>query len=67
MQDKPLRIVQRPQHSYGIVWHLGRWRDVRQNAAVRAAEPKLAIRLSFELVTLLVDGPMVPATEHREI
>jgi hypothetical protein len=30
-------------------------------------EPKLAIGLSLELVALLVNGAVVPATEHGEI
>ena len=35
--------------------------------AVGAAETKLAVRLSIELITLLVDGAMVTATEQSEI
>ena len=42
-------------------------RDLGQKPAVRAAEPKLSVRLSVELVALLVNGAVVPATEQGEI
>ena len=67
MEDKPLRIVSRSQDLNSITAHLGRTRDLGQEPAVRAAEPKLAVRLSIDLVALLVDGAMVAATEQREI
>ena len=41
--------------------------DLGQDLAVRAAESKLAIRLSIELVSLLMDGAMVAAAEQSEI
>src|SRR5206468_2143385 len=47
--------------------HLRRMRDLGQNLTVRAAEPKLAVGLSIELIALLVDGAMMPATEHGEV
>jgi hypothetical protein len=67
VQDKPLRLVPRSQERHGIVGHLRRTRNLGQRPAVRAAEPKLAIRLSIKPVALLVDRAVVPATEHGEI
>ena len=67
MQDKPLRIVPRSQDLHGIGGDFGRRRDFGQKPAVRSAEPQLAVGLSIELVTLLVDGAVVPATEQGEI
>jgi len=67
MQDEPLRIVPRSDGLHGIVGHLVRKRDLGENPPVRAAELKLAVRLSIDPVALLVDRAVVPATEHREI
>ena len=67
MQDKPLRIVPRSDDFHGIVGHFVRKRDLGENPPVRAAEPKLAVRPSIELVALLVDRAVVPATEQGEI
>jgi hypothetical protein len=67
VQDKPLRIVPRSQDLHGIAEHLGRSRDLGQDPAVGATEPKLAVRLSIELVALLVDRAVVPATEQGEV
>ena len=55
------------QDFHWIVVHFGSSRNLGQQLAVRAAEPKLAIGLSIELIALLVHGPVVPATEHGEI
>ena len=45
-----------------------RWRrDFGQKPAVRSAEPQLAVGLSIDLVALLVNGAVVPATEQGEI
>jgi hypothetical protein len=67
VQDKPLRSVPRSQDLHGITEHLGRRRDGGQEPAVGATESKLAVRLSIELVALLVDGAVVPSTEQGEI
>jgi len=67
VQDKPFRIVPRSQDSSGIAGHLRSTRDLRQKLAVRAAEAKLAVGLSIELVALLVNGAMVAATEQGQI
>ena len=67
MQDKSLRIVPRSQDFHWIAGHFRKMRDLGQRPPVRAAEPKLSVRLSVELVALLVNGAVVPATEQGEI
>ena len=67
MQDKSLRIVPRSQDFHWIAGHFRKMRDLGQKPAVRAAELKLAVGLSITLVTLLVDGAVVPATEQGEV
>ena len=67
VQDKPLRVVPCSQDVHWIAGHSRRRRDLGQKPAVRAAEPQLTVRLSIELVALLVNGAVVPATEHGEI
>jgi hypothetical protein len=67
VQGKASRLVLRPQRLHGIADHLRTRRDIGQRPAVRATESKLAVRLSIDLVTLLVDGSVVPATEQGEI
>ncbi len=67
MQAKPRRLVSRSQDLNSIAVHLRRTRDLGQNPTVGAAEAKLAVRLSIEVVALLVDSAMVAATEQREI
>jgi hypothetical protein len=62
-----LRVVLRSNGLHGITEHLGRRRDLGQEPPVRAAEPKLAVWLSIELVALLVDGAVVPAAEQGEV
>src|SRR5437899_12707623 len=61
VQVKPVRFVPRSEDLHGIAANLRRARDLRQNLAVRAAEPKLAGGLSIELIAVLVDGTMMPA------
>jgi len=59
--------VTREQDFHGIAGHFRSSRDLRQQAAVRTAEPKVAIRLPIDLVPLLVNGAMVTTTEHGEV
>jgi hypothetical protein len=67
VQNKPLRIVPLSDDFHGIAAHC-RWRrDLRQKPAVWSAEAKLTVGPSIELVALLVNGAMVPATEQGEI
>ena len=67
MQVEPLSIVPRSKDLHGIAAHPRSRRDLGQTPAVRATEPKLAVRLSVELVALLVNGAVMPATQHSEI
>jgi len=64
---EPLRLVPRSEKLHGIAAHLRRGRDLGQKPAVRAAEPKLAVRVSIELVAFFVDGAVMPAAEQGEI
>src|SRR6266513_1647446 len=64
---EPLRLVPRSDGFHGIVGHLARNRDLGENPPVRAAEPKLAVRLSIEPVALLMDRAVVPTTEQRQV
>ena len=67
MEVEPVRFVPRSEHFHGIAAYLRRTRNLGEDLAVGAAETKLAVRLSIELITLLVDGAMVTATEQSEI
>lgn len=67
VQDEPLSIVPRAEDLHGIAAHLGRRRDLGQKLAVRAAEPKLAICPSIELVAVLVNRAVVAPAEQGEI
>jgi hypothetical protein len=59
--------VLRSQDLHAVPERLGRRGDLGQNPPVRAAEPKLAVGLSIDLVALLMNRAMVPATEQGEI
>jgi len=59
--------MSRPQELHCIARYFRRTRDLGQKLAVRAAEAKLAVGLSIELVALLVNGAMVSATEQGKI
>jgi len=67
VQHKPFGIVPRSQDFHGIAEYLRGGRNLRQKLAVRSVEPKLAVGLSNELIALLVNGAMVPATEQGKI
>ncbi len=67
MQDEPIPVVSRPQELHCIARYFRRTRDLGQKSAIRATEPKLAVRLSLELVALLVNGAVVAPTEQGEI
>jgi len=67
VQGKSLGLVPRSKHLHRIAGYFWRTRDLGQESAVRATEPKRAVRLSIELVALFVDSAVVTATEHGEI
>jgi len=64
---QPLRIVPLSERLDWIGGHGGRGRDLGQELAVRPPEPERAIGLSIELIALLVDRAVVPATEQRKV
>ena len=64
---KPLRIVPLSQRFCGIAGHARSTRDLEERPSVRTQEPQLAVGLSLDLITLLVNGTMVPAAEQGEI
>ena len=63
VEMEPLGVVPRHEDFYRIDGNFGGRRDLGQEPAIRSAEPKRAVRLSMDLVALLVDGPVVPATQ----
>ena len=67
VQVEPVCLVARTQRVHRIARYLGRRRDLGQDLTVRAAELKLAIRLSSELIAFFVNGSVMPAAEQGEI
>jgi len=57
----------RSQNVDGVVRQLWRRRHFGQRPAIRAPESELAVGLSLDVVTLLVNGAMVPATEQGQV
>ena len=67
VEVESLRVVPSSQNSHGIGGYLGRRRDFGQYTTVRPPESELAVALSLDVVALLVDRAMVPATEQGKI
>src|SRR5215813_8769316 len=67
VQADPIRLVQRPDRCHRIAAQLRASRDVGENVSIRAAETKLAIRLSLDLVAVFMDGAVMATTEQSEI
>src|SRR6266542_965156 len=67
VESEALRLVPRPEGLDRISGQGDRWRDVGQQAAVRPPEPEHAVGLEVDLIALLVDRAVVPATEEREV
>ena len=65
MELKPLRLVLQPEGPDGIGGHFGWRRDVGKRSAVRAPEPESSVGLSIDLIALLVNRAVVPATLCR--
>ncbi len=67
VQAEPLCVVPRPERLNRIGGYCGRRRDLRKGPAIWSPEPERAVRLSIDLVALLVDSAMVPTTQQREV
>jgi len=67
MQTKSFCVMSCAEVLHGIVGRRHRRRDLGQEPAVRSQEPELAVGLSRNLVALLMDRAVVPATEQGEI
>jgi hypothetical protein len=67
LYHNPFRVAARSQDFHGIAGHFRSSRDLRQQPAVRTAEPQVAIGLPIDLVPLLVNGAMVATAEHSEV
>ena len=67
MEAEPLRVVLRPEGPHRIGGHRGRRRHLGQGPAVRPPEPERAVGLPIDLVALLVNRAVVPATEQGEV
>ena len=67
VEAEAVRDVCGPEHLDRIGRHPGRRRDLGQRPAIRPPELECAVRLSIDVIALLVDRPVVPATEQREI
>ena len=67
MEMKPLRLVLHPEGLDGIGGHRGWRRNVGKRSAVRAPEPERSVGLSIDLIALLVDRAVMPATEQGEV
>ena len=67
VEGESIPFVPRSDGRHEIPKQLGRRRDLGDQPAVGAPELKLAVRLTPDLVALLVDRAMVPATEQREV
>jgi hypothetical protein len=50
-----------------IDWQRDRRRNLGQGPAVGPPEPERAVGLSIDLIALLVDRAVVPATQEREV
>jgi hypothetical protein len=62
VQAESLRVVLRAKRLDRIGGHRGRGRDVGEQLAVRSPELKIAVRLSIDLIALLVHRAMMPFT-----
>ncbi len=67
VQLESLRFVSLPQSLDRISRHSRRRRDLGQDAAVRPPELERAVGLAIEVIALLVNGAMMPATEDGEV
>ena len=64
---QPLSLVLGAETADGIVGHRGRRRNLGQGPTIRPPEPKRAVGLPLDMIALLVDRSMVPATQQSEV
>src|SRR4026209_264711 len=67
MQRDSGLLVPAADDGHGIRRQIGRPRHFWDDPAIGSLELKLAVRLAFYLVALLVDRAMVPPTQHGEV
>src|SRR5262245_11050491 len=64
---KPLRLVLGLERPDRVGGHRVGWRDVREEPPIRPQEPKVAVGLTRDLVSLLMHRAVVTATKQREV
>jgi len=67
VQVKAVRFVPCSQHSDRIAGRRGRRRALEQQPAVWALEAEFSVELALDLVALLVNCPVVSATQERQV
>ena len=67
VQHEPQGVVPRSDDLHGIARHMRRRRHLGQKPAVRPSEPKLAIGLSLDLESLLVDRTVMSIAEQGKV
>ena len=67
VEHKPFRFILRSHRLHRIAGHFRTKWDLGEQLAVRPPESQLSVRVSIDLIALLMDGSMVPSAEHREI
>ena len=67
VETEALSFVSCSHALHRIAGHARRRRDIRQGPAIRTTELKLAVRPPIDLITLLMDGAMMPAAQQGEV
>src|SRR5262245_47225451 len=67
VQGQSILLVPHAHHGDGIRRHGGWQRHVMNDPPIGPPELKRAVRMALDLIALLVDRAMVPATQEREI
>ena len=67
MQGEPVALVLRSNDGEGIGAESGARRNVGDHPPAGMPELQLAVRSAFDLVALLVDRPVVPTAQQREV
>ena len=67
MQAQSLRDVRSTEDLDRIGRHRSWRRDLGERTTIRPPKLERAVRLAHDLIALFVDGPMVAATEQRDV